>query len=243
MLRALLLLLVGVLVGANVVYFVMSLWDRDGDAAHAAMVEAKPRMDAAPKAVPAPDAPSPVQRVPVEVSVPPVEAGASGSAPDAASAAARARSRTPAVNPSGLIIPVSGVATNALVDTYADARNQGRSHDAIDIMAPAGTPVLAVADGHVEKLFTSDRGGLTIYQFEPSGRYAYYYAHLQSYAPGLHEKQRIRQGEVIGYVGSTGNASPEAPHLHFAIFALGPEKQWWKGTAINPYPLLGGNAP
>ena len=106
--------------------------------------------------------------------------------------------------------------------------------------AAAGTPVLAVADGHVEKLFTSDAGGLTIYQFDPSGRYAYYYAHLQGYAPGLREKQPVRRGQLLGYVGSTGNASPTAPHLHFAIFLLGPEKQWWKGRAINPYPLLGG---
>ena len=105
-------------------------------------------------------------------------------------------------------------------------------------MAARGTPVVAVADGHVEKLFTSERGGLTIYQFEPSGRYAYYYAHLDRYADGLAEQQPIRRGQVIGYVGFTGNASPDAPHLHFAIFQLGPERKWWEGTAINPYPLL-----
>ena len=234
MLRALLLLLVGVLVGANVVYFVMSRGQHDEDAARAVVVEARPHAQAS-----LPGKPSPVERMPAEVVPPPVEPGAPAAAPDI-SAPTHARPEMPAVNPSGLIVPVSGVAAGALVDTYADARSQGRSHDAIDIMAPAGTPVLAVADGHVEKLFTSDRGGLTIYQFEPSGRHAYYYAHLQSYAPGLHEKQQVRQGEVIGYVGSTGNAIPEAPHLHFAIFVLGPEKQWWKGTAVNPYPLLGG---
>ena len=98
----------------------------------------------------------------------------------------------------------------------------------------------AAADGTVEKLFTSDAGGLTIYQFEPSGRYAYYYAHLDRYAAGLDEGDTLRRGQVIGYVGSTGNASEDAPHLHFAIFLLGPEKRWWEGTAINPYPLLGG---
>lgn len=243
MLRALLLLLVGVLVGANVVYFVMSRGSHDEDAVRPAIVGTKLQKDAATTASPSPDAPSPLERVAVEVVAPPIEAGASVAAPGDASDSARARSKTSVAKPSGLVIPVSGVAADALVDTYADARSQGRSHDAIDIMAPAGTPVLAVADGHVEKLFTSDRGGLTIYQFEPSGRHAYYYAHLQSYAPGLHEKQQVRQGEVIGYVGSTGNASPEAPHLHFAIFVLGPEKQWWKGTAINPYPLLGRKSP
>ena len=141
---------------------------------------------------------------------------------------------------SGLLIPVQGKALKDLADTFTEARSEGRSHDAIDIMAAAGTPVLAVADGHVEKLFDSKRGGLTVYQFEPSGKYAYYYAHLQRYADGLAEKQHITRGQVIGYVGSTGNASPDGPHLHFAIFELGPERRWWEGTALNPYPLLAG---
>lgn len=140
--------------------------------------------------------------------------------------------------PSGLLLPVQGVLPSQLHDTFTDARSEGRVHDAIDIMADAGTPVLAVADGTVEKLFDSERGGLTIYQFEPSGRWCYYYAHLQRYADGLSEKQVIKRGDVIGYVGSTGNASAEAPHLHFEVHVLGPEKQWWKGESINPYPLL-----
>ncbi|HDS0949384.1 TPA: M23 family metallopeptidase [Stenotrophomonas maltophilia] len=140
--------------------------------------------------------------------------------------------------PAGLLLPVQGIQASQLRDTFTDARSEGRVHDAIDIMADAGTPVLAVADGTVEKLFDSKRGGLTIYQFEPSGRWCYYYAHLQRYADGLAEKQVITRGEVIGYVGSTGNASAEAPHLHFEVHVLGPEKQWWKGESINPYPLL-----
>lgn len=140
--------------------------------------------------------------------------------------------------PSGLLLPVQGITPSQLQDTFTDARSEGRVHDAIDIMAAAGTPVLAVADGHVEKLFDSERGGLTIYQFEPSGRWCYYYAHLQRYADRLAEKQTIKRGDVIGYVGSTGNANPEAPHLHFEVHVLGPEKQWWKGESINPYPLL-----
>ncbi|HCT24926.1 MAG TPA: endopeptidase [Stenotrophomonas sp.] len=140
--------------------------------------------------------------------------------------------------PDGLLLPVQGVLPSQLRDTFTDARSEGRVHDAIDIMADAGTPVLAVADGTVEKLFDSKRGGLTIYQFEPSGRWCYYYAHLQRYADGLAEKQVIKRGEVIGYVGSTGNASAEAPHLHFEVHVLGPEKQWWKSESINPYPLL-----
>ncbi|NDK40093.1 M23 family peptidase, partial [Pseudoxanthomonas gei] len=139
-----------------------------------------------------------------------------------------------------LLVPVQGKTATDLVDTFTDARSEGRAHDAIDIMAAAGTPVLAVADGRVEKLFTSDRGGLTLYQFEPSGQFAYYYAHLQRYADGLAEQQAIKRGQVIGYVGATGNASPDAPHLHFAVFVLGPERHWWEGTAVNPYPLLTG---
>ena len=137
-----------------------------------------------------------------------------------------------------LLLPVQGIDRGQLADTFTDARSEGRLHDAIDIMAPTGTPVLAVADGHVEKLFDSERGGLTVYQFEPSGRFAYYYAHLDAYAPGLAEGQAVTRGQVIGTVGSSGNASDEAPHLHFAIFRLGPEKRWWEGEAINPYPHL-----
>jgi len=158
---------------------------------------------------------------------------------DAAPAPAAAAAATPApVQGSRSLIPVQGVQASQLVDTFTQARSNGRVHDAIDIMAPAGTPVLAAADGPVAKLFESKLGGTTLYQFDTSGTLAYYYAHLQAYAPGMAEGRMLKQGEVIGYVGSTGNASPSAPHLHFAIFVLGPEKHWWQGTAINPYPLL-----
>jgi len=142
--------------------------------------------------------------------------------------------------PSGLLLPVQGITAAQLQDTFTDARSQGRVHDAIDILAAEGTPVLAVADGTIEKLFDSERGGLTVYQFEPGGTYCYYYAHLQRYADGLAEKQVVKRGDVIGYVGHTGNASPDAPHLHFEIHRLGPEKQWWKGESLNPYPVLRG---
>ena len=140
----------------------------------------------------------------------------------------------------GLLLPVQGITAAQLQDTFTDARSEGRVHDAIDILAPEGTPVLAVADGTIEKLFDSERGGLTVYQFEPGGTYCYYYAHLQRYADGLAEKKVVKRGDVIGYVGHTGNASPDAPHLHFEIHRLGPEKQWWKGESLNPYPVLRG---
>jgi murein DD-endopeptidase MepM/ murein hydrolase activator NlpD len=140
----------------------------------------------------------------------------------------------------GLLVPVKGVLPTQLSDTFTQSRGSDRRHDAIDILAPRGTPVLAVADGRIEKLFLSKPGGRTIYQFDPEGRVAYYYAHLDAYAPQLSEGQAVRRGQVIGYVGSTGNADPQAPHLHFAIFLLGPQKRWWEGTPVNPYPLLGG---
>jgi murein DD-endopeptidase MepM/ murein hydrolase activator NlpD len=139
-----------------------------------------------------------------------------------------------------LLIPVTGVKPDELSDTFSDARSNGRVHDAIDIMAPRGTAVVAAGDGKVVKLFNSKQGGLTLYQFDPGETYAYYYAHLDSYAPGIGEGRQLRRGDLVGFVGSSGNASPDAPHLHFAIFVLGPEKHWWQGTAINPYPLLTG---
>jgi murein DD-endopeptidase MepM/ murein hydrolase activator NlpD len=143
-----------------------------------------------------------------------------------------------------LLIPVQGIAASDLRDTFGDGRDGNqRGHEAIDILAPRGTPVLAVADGPIVKLFLSKPGGITIYQFDMTGQLAYYYAHLDRYADGLAEGQSVRRGSVIGYVGSTGNANPDAPHLHFAIFKLGPEKQWWKGEPINPFGYLGGKQP
>ncbi|MBN6110404.1 murein DD-endopeptidase MepM/ murein hydrolase activator NlpD [Xanthomonas sp. JAI131] len=185
----------------------------------------------APAAAPAQREATAPAPLPMAMDTPPAAAPAAAAAPPAAA---------PANASDDLLIPVQGVRRDQLQDTFTDARSQGRRHDAIDILAPAGTPVLAVADGSVEKLFDSERGGLTVYQFEPSGRYAYYYAHLQRYADGLAEKQTLRRGQVLGYVGSTGNADPGAPHLHFEIHRLGPEKQWWKGESLNPYPLLRG---
>jgi murein DD-endopeptidase MepM/ murein hydrolase activator NlpD len=136
---------------------------------------------------------------------------------------------------SGLLMPVVGVKTADLVDTYTQARQARGVHDAIDIMAARGTPVVAVNDGEVVKLFDSERGGLTVYQFGPQQKVVYYYAHLDRYAPGLAEGQMLHRGDPIGFVGSTGNASADAPHLHFEIGVLGPEKHWWQSRPINPY--------
>jgi murein DD-endopeptidase MepM/ murein hydrolase activator NlpD len=136
-----------------------------------------------------------------------------------------------------LLMPVQGVRPEQLHDTFGDART-GHRHEALDIMAPRNSAVLAVEDGSVAKLFVSRQGGNTIYQFDPTSTYAYYYAHLERYADDLREGMPLRRGEVIGYVGTSGNAPPEAPHLHFSILRLNPDKHWWQGAAINPYPVL-----
>ncbi len=137
-----------------------------------------------------------------------------------------------------LALPLQGLTARDLHDTFNEGRSNGHPHEAIDLLAPRGTPILAVTAGVIQKLFLSKPGGITIYEFDPQGDYCYYYAHLERYADRLHEGMSVHQGEVIGYVGTSGNAPPNTPHLHFAIFQLGPEKHWWQGTPINPYPLL-----
>jgi len=146
------------------------------------------------------------------------------------------------VGPAGLVIPVVGIKATQLQDTFTAARAGGaRRHDAIDIMAAEGTPVIAAASGKVAKLYDSvGKGGLTVYQQSRDGRWIYYYAHLAGYASGLAEGQTIQRGSPIGFVGHTGDASPEGPHLHFAINQMNPGERWWQGTPINPYPLLAG---
>lgn len=135
-----------------------------------------------------------------------------------------------------LAIPVLGVDAGQLRDNFSEMRGN-RVHEAIDILAPRGTLVVAVDDGVIKKLFTSAQGGLTVYQFDRDEAYCHYYAHLDRYADGLKEGQAVKKGDLIGYVGTSGNAPPNTPHLHFTIFKLGTEKQWWKGTAVNPFPL------
>jgi murein DD-endopeptidase MepM/ murein hydrolase activator NlpD len=143
-----------------------------------------------------------------------------------------------APSPHELSMPVAGVDPRTLHDNFSETRGGTRPHGALDIVAPRGTPVLAADDGVVRKLFTSVPGGLTVYEFDLEERYCYYYAHLDGYAPDLHEGQRLRKGDLVGYVGTTGNARKDAPHLHFAVSRLDPDKKWWTGTPIDPYPLL-----
>ena len=146
------------------------------------------------------------------------------------------------VGPAGLAIPVVGIKRKDLVDTFTQARAGGvRVHDAIDIMAAEGKPVVAAAPGRVEKIFFSGGGGgKTVYVRSDDGKWSYYYAHLSAYAPGLREGQRVLRGAPIGFVGHTGNANPAGPHLHFAINRMSPGEKWWQGSPVNPYPLLAG---
>ena len=172
--------------------------------------------------------------------------------PAAAGEAAQAQVATPAETlaivapPStagdALIVPVAGVRADQLSDSFADERAGGeRLHEALDIMAPRGTQVLAAAPGKVESLFQSNAGGNTIYVRSEDGRTIYYYAHLDAYAEGLKEGDAVGRGQSLGTVGSSGNASPDGPHLHFAILRTTPDAAWWEpATAINPYPLLTG---
>jgi murein DD-endopeptidase MepM/ murein hydrolase activator NlpD len=141
-----------------------------------------------------------------------------------------------------LVLPVEHMKLSDMLDTFNQSRGGQRKHEATDIVAPRNTPVLAVEDGTIVKLFLSKPGGRTIYQFDPSQHYCYYYAHLDGYEKHLVEGMHVHQGQVIGYVGTTGNAPPNSPHLHFGITEIGADKKWWGGTPIDPYPLLRASA-
>ena len=143
---------------------------------------------------------------------------------------------------SGLIMPVAGISARQLVDTFGASRSGGRSHGALDIMAPRGSLVVSATDGIVEQLHHSRAGGITAYVRSVDGHWVYYYAHLDSYAPGLEVGQHLRHGDPIGRVGSTGNANAAWPHLHFAVYRMSPGARWYQGRPVNPYPLLAGNA-
>lgn len=150
--------------------------------------------------------------------------------------------RVESPRPGGIaVVPVSGISARELRDSFNEQRSGGRRHDAIDILAPRGTPVVAAVDGTIRKLFTSRAGGLTIYQYDAAEKVIYYYAHLDGYRDGIVEGMQVARGELIGYVGVTGNAG-NTPHLHFSIGRLPPTKEWWKGQAVNPYPVLMGLA-
>jgi murein DD-endopeptidase MepM/ murein hydrolase activator NlpD len=169
----------------------------------------------------------------------PAQAPSGRIARDSLPAVATAPTSESISSPLHISLPLEGLSASDLHDTFDEVHGEGgKKHEATDIMAPRGTPVLAVNDGAIVKLFLSKPGGNTIYQFDPSEEYCYYYAHLDRYADGVAEGLMVHRGDVIGFVGSTGNANPSAPHLHFEIHQLDVEKSWWKGAPINPYQYL-----
>ena len=178
--------------------------------------------------------PSPITTSPPLTSVTPH----SEVSPASTSTANNSNVQSSATPTAGLIIPVAGVSSDQLIDTFSAARGDARVHDAIDIAAPKGTPVLAVAGGRVLRLFQSKAGGTTIYHLSADEKFIYYYAHLERYADGLYEGGFVVQGQTIAYVGDTGNAGAGNYHLHFSVAMTSDPKRWWDGVNINPYPLL-----
>jgi murein DD-endopeptidase MepM/ murein hydrolase activator NlpD len=193
-----------------------------------------------------PDDAGPAVLEPKVESAPPIDPPAPPAATAGAAAPSAPERATPTIgaNPvealrdRRLAVPVQGVERGALVRSYSDARGSRRRHEAIDILAPRNTPVVAVEGGEIARLFNSRHGGLTIYQFDSEKRFIYYYAHLERYASGLEEGQDVRRGQVIGYVGTTGNAPPNTPHLHFAVFKTLQPPRWWEGLPLDPYDVL-----
>ena len=138
-----------------------------------------------------------------------------------------------------LAVPVAGVTRAAITDSWGDPRENGlRQHHGADIPAAAGTLVTAAAPGIVEKLFESNAGGTTVYVRSPARDRTYYYAHLSGYAPGLHEGQRVRTGDPLGYVGDTGDAGAGNYHLHFGLTHTTPDQHWYEGEDVDPFPYL-----
>ncbi len=241
--RALRLLVVALSFGAaTALALVVRSCDDDIESRSAPLSRTAPP---APSAT-APSATAREAEEPVDVSVPRADAAAPDAASGAADPVGTEDPATGAMSVAGalpslddlrsrfLTIPVEGVQADQLVAGFANPRGNA-SHEALDILSPKGTPVVAVESGRIVKLFVSERGGLTAYQFDTKERFTYYYAHLDRYADGLTEGQTVRRGQIIGYVGTSGNAPKDTPHLHFAIFELGPEKHWWEGTPIDPY--------
>lgn len=232
-------LLLGALLGALALYYV--LWRTDGLAPGHLL--ARTTADWGRKGdpiAPVPTIPFPTAQPTVPATRPPLLASGAPAATETAppEVPTPAFADFAALKGRSIAFPLRGYRISELKDTFDEMRGRSRRHEALDILAPRGTPVLAVDDGQIAKLYTSKQGGLTVYQFDERQRFCYYYAHLDRYADHLKEGAIVRRGEPVGTVGTTGNAPPDTPHLHFAVFRLGPEKEWWKGTPVNPYPLF-----
>ena len=158
--------------------------------------------------------------------------------PTTIAAPARAGADSDYLRSRNLVVPVRGVDASRLPDTYHAKRSGSRIHRATDIMAPRGTPVLSADDGRVISMRDNASGGLVVYAFDPAERLVYYYAHLDKYRDGLKAGARLAKGDVIGYVGTSGNAPKNAPHLHFQVMRHDPGKGYWDGTPLDARPFL-----
>lgn len=235
MLRAILAFLLMAAVGAAGYYF-WSAAEHPAEAAYRARQDQARTPPKLPKTTQAPrDSSS-------SAAVPNVDTGGGAALPQIPVPPVQGASNLGTLGDRHIGFPIADLRTTDLIDTFDQARDGGdRRHEATDILAPRGTPVLAVDDGIVKKLFNSKPGGITVYQYDPTEHYCYYYAHLDRYADNLKEGQQVRRGDVLGYVGSTGNANANTPHLHFAILQLGPNKEWWQDTTpVNAYPIFMG---
>lgn len=203
-------------------------------------VQRRPASEAAiPAATPTTTpAATPSSPLPAPATTPSLAPPSSASVTPPAAAPGITAAPSPSVAPGLLIVPVQGVRPEQLRDTFNEARSEGRTHNALDIMAACETPVVAAVAGKILRLFTSERGGLTVYQLGPDSRTVYYYAHLSRYADDLAQGHTVAQGKLMGYVGDTGNAGPNNCHLHFAMWTVSDPKKFWSGEDINPYPLL-----
>lgn len=227
----------GMVTGVLVTVLALMLWARLAGPPRAVQSASsgQPVVVAPPVNAPAPETP------PATAPAPPQPEIRSNPRPGAAPAPGSLPSAPETGSPQqeGLLLPVAGIPPTSVRDTFNDMRGSV-PHEALDIMAPKGTPVIAAADGVIRKLFESRKGGYTIYQFSPDETLCYYYAHLDHYAPGLEEGQRVRRGDIIAFVGTSGNADAAGPHLHFAVTQLEADKKWWTGTPIDPYLMLEG---
>lgn len=236
-------LILGILLGALSLYYV--LWRTDGLSPGHLLARTTADWGGHTEAAgPIPTIPFPATPSPAPAAIPGAVSPAAGEAAAPSAALTPPALPTPSLDDfaslkgRSIAFPLRGYRLADLKDTFEEQRGDARRHEALDILAPRGTPVLAVDDGPVAKLFESKQGGLTVYQFDDRERYAYYYAHLDRYVDGLKEGMILKRGDPVGTVGTTGNAAPDTPHLHFAIFRLGPEKRWWEGAAVNPFPLF-----
>jgi murein DD-endopeptidase MepM/ murein hydrolase activator NlpD len=140
-----------------------------------------------------------------------------------------------------ILVPVAGADMTRVEDSFNDPRDGERVHRAIDILAPRGTPIISADDGRIVRMTTSTLGGISMYTVDPDQRIVYYYAHMDHYNDAMTPGKTISRGDTLGFVGTTGNAPKNTPHLHFQVMRWPADGKYWNGEPINPFDLLGGH--